>query len=177
MSLNKAAMMTDAHWGKHSNSELHNQDCMNFIKFFINEVQKDKEIDHIVFLGDWHEHRSAINGMTLNYSYEGAKLLNSLDLPIYWLVGNHDLYYRNSRGIFTTGPFDSLSNINLINEPTVIKEIGNKTLFSPYLFPHEFSVLDKFKDIPVWNMHADAKGFVLTGETKTSDHGLDHTMF
>jgi len=95
--LNKAAAFTDIHHGKRANSERHNQDCTDFVDWFCEQVKQDPEIDHIFFLGAWFENRNAINISTLNYSYRNAKKINQLDLPVYYIVGNHDLYHKYSR--------------------------------------------------------------------------------
>ena len=97
--LKKAACMTDIHFGKKANSEEHNKDCLRFIDWFCDFVKADPEIDHIMFLGDWNENRSALNIATLNFSYQGAKKLNELGLPVFFIIGNHDMYHRYSREI------------------------------------------------------------------------------
>lgn len=172
--LNKAAVFTDIHWGRKNNSELHNQDCLRFIKWFCEEVKTNKEVDHIIFTGDWFEQRSAINSLTLDYAYKGALLLKELNLPIYFIVGNHDLYYRNSRDVCSTNFFESL-DFNLIkDEPLYFEELGEKgTLLCPFLFEEEYPKLAKFFHVPVWFGHFEFKGFVVTGETKKLDHGPD----
>lgn len=175
--LKKGAYFTDIHFGRRNNSEDHNNDCMNFINWFISEVKNDKDIDHIGFLGDWHEHRSSINGQTLDYSYSAAKLLNDLGLPFYMIVGNHDLYFRNNRNIFTTNPFESLKNITLINEPLLVDDIYGKALFVPYLFHNEYDKLIQYKDIPVILGHLEFSGFVVTGEKVVMKGGPEHKDF
>ena len=72
---------------------------MDYVDWFCAQVRSDPTIDHINFLGDWHENRSAINIATLKASLEGARRLNSLGLPIFFIVGNHDLYNRHNREI------------------------------------------------------------------------------
>lgn len=71
--LKKGAYFTDIHFGKKQNSEVHNQDCLDFIDWFCEQVKKDPEIDYIAFLGDWNENRSALNIATVNYSHRGIK--------------------------------------------------------------------------------------------------------
>jgi len=175
--MNKAACFTDIHWGRKNNSELHNQDCLRFVEWFCGEVKKDTDIDHIVFMGDWFEHRSAINGLTLDYAYKGAKKIKELGLPVYFIVGNHDLYYRTTRDVYSTNFFDSLG-FNLINEPTVAEELGPKgALLCPFLFEEEYASLAKYFKIPVWFGHFEFKGFVITGDTKKMEHGPDPKDF
>lgn len=170
----KSACFTDIHFGRKNNSELHNQDCLRFIEWFCDNVKKDKDIDNVVFLGDWFEHRSSVDGLTLHYSDEGFKKLNELGIPVFIIVGNHDLYYRSNRNIYTTKVFDSLENIQVIQEPKVIDELGEKgCLISPYLFHKEYGELLSFMDIPVWFGHFEFKGFVLTGEHTVMKHGPD----
>lgn len=174
----KAAMFTDIHFGRKNNSELHNKDCLRFIEWFCENVKADPTIDCVVFLGDWHEHRSAINGMTLRYSYRGAKLLNELGIPVFVVIGNHDLYNRNNRDVYTTNPFDSLSNFTLVNEKPLVLE-KNDTVIFPYLFEAEYhSVMPELASKHSVIMgHFEFKGFVVTGESRVMDHGPEHTAF
>lgn len=165
-------MFTDIHFGRQNNSETHNNDCLNFIRWFCEEVKSDPEIDCIFFLGDWHEQRAAINGMTLHYSQLGANMLNDLGLPIYFVVGNHDLYYRNNRDIFTTVIFDKLEQFTLVDKPVVIED--NKCVVAPFLFEEEYEeFFRQYKGYDVIAGHFEFKGFVLTGETFVKEHGPD----
>jgi len=175
--MNKAACFTDIHWGRKNNSELHNQDCLRFIDWFCEQVRADDNIDHIVFMGDWFEHRNALNGLTLDYAYRGAKKLQALNLPVYFIVGNHDLYYRTTREVFSTNFFDALG-FNMIQEPTVIEELGETgALMCPFLFESEYASLVSYLKVPVWFGHFEFKGFVITGDTKKMEHGPDAKEF
>lgn len=175
--LKKCAMITDLHLGRRANSEDHNEDCYNFIKWFCDVVKNDTAIDHVYFLGDWHEHRSAINGLTLKYSNECAKMLNSLDMPVYFHIGNHDCHKRSDRSIFTTEIFEHLSNFILIDEIKKCDEIYGSVLMIPYLFPEEYPNLLKYQDVPVAVGHLELNGFVLTGEHTIMKHGQNHRDF
>lgn len=155
--------MTDIHWGAKSNSELHNQDCERFIDWFCDNVRADPEIDNIIFLGDWYENRSALNVMTLNYAHRGAEKLNSLGLPVYFIIGNHDLYHRHTREVYspiTMGVFD---NFKVINEPEVIDSVGDGILVCPYLFHDEYKNLVQHTKVKTWWGHFEFAGFVITG--------------
>jgi DNA repair exonuclease SbcCD nuclease subunit len=175
--LKKAAMCTDLHLGRKNNSEDHNEDCYNFIKWFCDVVKNDSTIDHVYFLGDWHEQRSAINGLTLKYSNECAKMLNSLGLPVYFHIGNHDCHMRSDRSIFTTEIFEHLSNFVLIDQIKKCDEIYGSVLMIPYLFHEEYPELLKYSDIPVAIGHLELNGFVLTGEHTVMKHGPNHKDF
>lgn len=49
--LRKTAAFTDLHLGKKANSEQHNQDCLNFVDWFVEQVQKEGDVDNIFFFG------------------------------------------------------------------------------------------------------------------------------
>lgn len=176
-SLYKGAVFTDLHVGAKSNSQQHNEDCVDYIDWFCDNVKADPEIDHIIFAGDWHEVRSAINISTLNYSYEIAAKINNLGLPVYFILGNHDLYHRNNREIYSVVPFHEFSNFTIIDTPTVFDNIGDGVLMCPFLFHHEYSDLVKYNKVPFWIGHFEFKGFVVTGYNITMKTGPEHTDF
>lgn len=175
--LTKTAVVTDIHFGKKANSETHNQDCLNFLQWFCDQVQSDPSIDHIMFLGDWNENRSALNINTLNYSYRGAKMLNELGLPIFFVIGNHDLYHRHTRAVHSVIPFNEFRNFVLIEEPTIVDFIADRVLMCPYLFHDEYPSLVRYRDIPFWAGHFEFKGFMVTGNGVEMPTGPEHQLF
>lgn len=173
----KTACLTDIHWGAKSNSELHNQDCDRYIDWFCDQVKNDPSIDSIFFLGDWYESRSALNIQTLNYSHVGAKKLNDLGLPVFFVIGNHDLYNRNTRALYSTITFEEFSNFTIINEPTVINKVHNGILICPYLFHDEYATLAPYLNLDTWWGHFEFKGFVVTGYNMKMPTGPDPSNF
>lgn len=171
-SFKKLGMFTDIHFGRRSNSQLHNQDCLDHIEWFCDKIQ-GQGYSHLAFLGDWFESRSAINIETMEYSYRGLQRLNSLGLPLYFCVGNHDLHRRTTRDVHSVRMFQEMTNIVVIDKPTVIDNI----LFSPYLFEDEYKTLLQYNDCYAWCGHFEFKNFVLTGHATVLEHGPDHHMF
>jgi len=178
MTLKKSALFTDLHFGAKSNSVQHNEDCINFLEWFCKTVKDDPEIDHVIFLGDWNQERSAIDILTLNYSQRGAKMLNDLDLPIYFIIGNHDLYKRHTREIHSIIHFEQFANFIPIYDPEVRSEIGKKgMLLCPYLFHDEYTNLTEYSNIPIWAGHFEFSGFVITGYSNKMKGGPDPLDF
>lgn len=175
--LQKGVFFTDIHYGKKSNSTQHNTDCSNFIDWFCDYVRNHDDIDYVAFLGDWNENRSALNIATMKYSYEGAKKINELGLPVYFIVGNHDLYHRHTREVHSVLPFQEFSNFILIDSPVVIEEIYGKVLFSPFLFHDEYNNITKYLDIPFWAGHFEFKDFMVTGYGMKMPTGPDRANF
>lgn len=170
--IKKIAYFTDIHWGAKNNLVLHNQDCLEFIEWFVVQVKASK-VDSIGFLGDWFENRNAINIETSEYSYRALKILNEIGIPIYFVVGNHDLYRRNTRDVHSVNMFNEFKNIVVIDKLTVVDDF----LFAPYLFKDEYAELAKYSNCKVWAGHFEFKDFILTGAHMKAVHGLNHKMF
>ena len=174
----KVAMFTDIHWGAKNNSSIHNQDCMDYVKWFAKHTTAEKA-DVIVFMGDWFENRNSINVATLNRSLEGLRVLNNLNKPIYFCVGNHDLFHRENRNEFSTYHYTQFSNVILVNEPLKV-ESTSKMMFYPFLFRKEYpsaaGEIEAFKPDYVFG-HFEFRNFVVTGSDRKIDHGPDHTLF
>lgn len=167
-------MFTDIHWGARSNSDQHLQDCLDYIDWFC-DLAKQEKATHVAFLGDWYENRNAINVRTLKYSQEGARRLNALDLPIFFMVGNHDLYHRSNRKVFSTDPFGDLENFIMVNEPV---QINSEMFMTPFLFKDEYPQLAEQINAHKYVLgHFEFRNFVVTGQDRTLDHGPDASLF
>lgn len=150
----KVAAFTDIHFGEKNNSKSHNQDCENFIDWFISKA-KEEEVDCVIFLGDWHESRKTLNVQTMNYSIRCLEKLNDAFDKIYFITGNHDLYYREKRDVHSIVVAKNLKNIILIDE---IKEIDN-VLFVPWLVGNEHEEVSKYNSKYVFG-HFEIGGFL-----------------
>lgn len=175
----KAAIFTDIHMGRKNSSEVHNSDCFEYIKWFVEQTKKH-EADHVVFMGDWFDFREAINGRTLDWSHKAMTYLrdNLIDIPIFFIIGNHDLVYKYNRNIFNTQIFEPFTNLIIVDDNLSVNIGGKQCLFCPYLFEDEYP--DQIESVNAHDIvfgHFEFKGFVVTGETKTLDHGPDHGDF
>jgi len=172
--IKKLLMFTDIHWGCRNNSEQHNLDNLQYIDWLI-EVAKQEKPSHIAFLGDWFENRNQINVKTLKFSQEGARRLNAIGLPVIFIIGNHDLYHRSNREIFSTDIFNDLNNFHLVSEP---KKLTKKFYAAPYLFREEYPI-----QVPDINSsryvigHFEFRNFIVTGADRRMEHGPDPEDF
>jgi DNA repair exonuclease SbcCD nuclease subunit len=165
---------TDVHLGKRGNSRTHNQDVIDFLKWAI-EVGREKNCTHACFLGDWHDDRTKLDARTLNFSQKALELINGTDYieKCWFLVGNHDLFYRHHRGTHSVPHANPLKKIITVKEPLDDGEL----LFLPYLFPSEYEILVNTKAKFVFG-HLELKGFVITGSSNYKmPHGPDANQF
>ena len=174
--LKKILMFTDIHFGKKNNSIAHNQDCLNFLEFLISKVKQDAKVDAIAFLGDWFENRNAINVMTMHYASIAIDMLDALGLPIFFIIGNHDIYHRHTRDVYSTKPFKNKKNIIIVDS---FLKVNDDILFAPFLFHEEYPQLSKFNDGKTKYAfgHFEFRNFVLTGTHQIMERGPEHTNF
>jgi len=111
----KAAIFTDIHFGLKSNSQLHNEDCLNFVKWATAKA-KEQGCETCLFLGDWHNNRASLNIVTLNYSLRALEHLNDNFDRVYFIPGNHDLYYRDKRDIQSVEWARHLPRVEICND-------------------------------------------------------------
>ena len=95
---NKLAFFTDIHYGMRNNARQHNEDCDAFVDWFI-EQAKAKGCETCIFGGDWHHNRASLNISTMKWSIQGLRKLSEAFDKVYMILGNHDLFYRESRDI------------------------------------------------------------------------------
>lgn len=172
--ITKLAMFTDIHFGARNNSDQHNLDNLEFIDWFIEKVKEEKP-SHIAFLGDFFENRNAINVRTMDRAAEGCRKLNALGIPIIWIVGNHDLYHRSDRSIFSTDIFRDLNNFLLVSEPMAL----NKDWFvAPFMFRQEYpNMVADINSHKYVLGHFEFRNFVVTGADRKMEHGPDADDF
>lgn len=162
--MDKLIVFTDIHYGLKRNSIDHNKDCDEFIDWVI-ETAKAEGISQCAFLGDWHHNRHTINVETLQYSYQGMKKLNDFFETVYFIVGNHDLYYRETRDVHSVSIGSGLDKFVVVDKRL---DIYNMT-FLPWL------VDDEWKDVRNINSkyifgHFELPTFYLNSMIKMPKH-------
>lgn len=160
---NKAACFTDIHFGNKNNNKVHNQDCEDFIDWFI---INSKDCETCVFLGDWHHHRATVNVSTLNVSVNNVKKLSENFDHVYMIMGNHDLYYREKREL------NSLPYAGVFDNVTLIEDIfvENDVALVPWLVGNEWTKIQNIKAKYMFG-HFELPHFKMNAMVEMPDHG------
>ena len=162
----KAACFTDIHFGYKNNSREFNNDCEEFIIWFI-EKAKAEGAETCIFLGDYHHNRAGVNVSTLNYSVSNLQRLSDAFENVYMIMGNHDLYYREKREIHSLPYANLFENVHLINDGVV--EMGGVALV-PWLIGDEWRAMKKVKSKYVFG-HFELPYFKMNAMVEMPDHG------
>ena len=161
----KVAVCTDLHFGLKSNSLVHNQDCSDFIDWFIATAQA-KGCETGMFLGDWSHHRASINMQTLQYSLRSLEKLSAAFDRFYFIPGNHDLYYRDRREIYSTEWAKHIPNIQIVNDWFTD---GDVTI-APWLVGDDHKRVPKLQSKYVFG-HFELPHFKMNAMVEMPDHG------
>jgi DNA repair exonuclease SbcCD nuclease subunit len=161
----KVACFTDIHFGLKSGSRVHNHDCEEFVNWFC-KTAKANGCETAIFLGDWHHNRSTTDVSTMNYTVSNLEQLNETFEKVYFILGNHDLFYKDKREI------NSIEFMRLFPNIVPIRETlteGDVTIM-PWLVGDEWRQVPKIKSRYVFG-HLELPLFYMNAMVQMPDHG------
>ena len=161
----KAAVFTDIHFGLKSNSIAHNEDCLNFIKWATAKA-REEGCETCLFLGDWHNNRASLNIVTLNYSLQALEHLNANFSSVYFIPGNHDLYYRDKRDIQSVEWARHLPNVQICNDWFSSGDV----VIAPWLCGDDYKRIPKMSGKYMFG-HFELPGYLMNAMVEMPDHG------
>ena len=161
----KVACFTDIHFGLKSNSQTHNQDCEDFVDWFIANAKKEGA-ETCIFLGDWHHNRNSLNLFTLDSSLRCLEKLGAAFEQFYWFPGNHDLFYKDKRDIHSSAFGRHIPGVTVVDSVTTL---GDVTLV-PWLVGDEWRTMKDVKSRYVFG-HFELPLFYMNAMVQMPDHG------
>jgi len=162
---NKAAVFTDIHFGLKGNSRVHNQDCENFVDWFI-ETAKANGCETGIFCGDWHHNRNSLNLTTMDATIRSLEKLGAAFDNFYLFVGNHDLYYKDKRDVSSMSFGRHIPGITFVDS---ILEKDDVALI-PWLVGDEWKKIQKIKAKYMFG-HFELPHFYMNAMVQMPDHG------
>jgi DNA repair exonuclease SbcCD nuclease subunit len=175
----KLAVFTDIHFGLKSNSKLHNDDCEEFVDWYIEQAKKEG-CETGMFCGDWHHNRNSVNITTMDASIRSLEKIGKAFDKFYFFPGNHDLYYKDSRDIQSTEFGRFIPGITMVNKITEKDDV----VMVPWLVGDEWRKIGNMKckymfghfELPNFFMNAMVE-MPDTGELKGSDFKNQEYVF
>lgn len=162
---NKAAVFTDIHFGMKSNSRIHNQDCEDYVDWFI-ETAKKNGCETGIFCGDWNHNRNSLNLTTMDSGIRSLEKLGKAFDQFFMFPGNHDLYYKDRRDVKSTEFAKHIPGITVVNEMITIDDV---TLV-PWLIGEEWKKIGKVKSKYLFG-HFELPSFYMNAMVQMPDTG------
>ena len=159
------ACFTDFHLGNKMNSRVFLDDCERYIDWFIAEARA-RNAETCIFLGDWSHHRASVNVATLNVSVKLLKRLNDNFERVYFITGNHDLYYRDKRDLNSVEYARDFGNVHIVDETFVAGQVA----IVPWLVQDEWKNIQKLKVKYLFG-HLELASFYMNANVIMPDHG------
>ena len=161
----KAAVFTDIHLGMKGNSRIHNQDCEDFIDWYI-EQSKQNNCETGIFCGDWHHTRNSLNLTTMDSTIRCLEKLGKHFENFYMFAGNHDLYYKDKRDVKSTEFAKHIPGITIINEIFEKDDVA----FIPWLVEDEWKRIPNIKSKYLFG-HFELPSFYMNAMVQMPDNG------
>jgi len=179
--MSRVVILTDLHFGfKRQSAVFHDY----FLKFY-NDVffpfLEKNNITTVVDMGDTFDNRKTLDLTTIDWAKTNFyDRLESMNIELHTLVGNHTTYYRNTNRINTPELLLSqYSNIQTYSSPTVIEFDGLSVLMIPWInSENEKETLDLIDTTKakVAMGHLELNGFYVNRGTAMED-GRDADIF
>jgi DNA repair exonuclease SbcCD nuclease subunit len=161
----KAAVFTDIHFGLKSNSLQHNTDCANFVEWFI-ATAKAEGCETCFFLGDYNHHRASINIQTLQFGLRALERLSESFEHVYFIAGNHDLFFRDKRDVHSVEWAKHLPNVTIIDKWFEQDDV----VIAPWLCGEDWKQVENKKGKYLFG-HFELPHFILNAMIEMPDHG------
>lgn len=177
----KVLVITDQHFGVRNDSLIYIEYYKKFYSKVVLPFIKKFNITHVLCLGDTFDRRKSINFNSLEVAKEmWFTPLQELGVTMTMLVGNHDIYYKNTLRINAPSLLlGEYTNISIIDSPTEFN-IGDLSIFGvPWICDDNkletFEMLEKSMS-PLCVGHLEFSGFeVVPGIVM--DHGIEQGPF
>lgn len=177
----KILLITDQHFGARNDSQIYLDQYQKFYSETVLPYIDKNKITDVIALGDTFDRRKSINYNSLQAAKDmWFDPLRDRNVNMHMLVGNHDIFYKNTLRInsprLLLGDYD---NITIVDDPTELSIGGISILLIPWICDdNRKRSLDLIStsDSTVCLGHLELNSFEpIPGYTM--DHGDDPTMF
>lgn len=171
----KVALITDTHFGVRNDSQqFHNNNEKFFHNLFF-PFLRENNITKLLHLGDIVDRRKYINFSTakrLREDFLDPLLINDIETHI--ILGNHDVYYKNTNEINAIEEIidGRYSNFNIYYQPTEIEIDNTKILMLPWICEQNKDLTNKMvrdTKAQICMGHLELSGFHLFKGSMLSD--------
>lgn len=125
-------LFSDIHIHPHKKSLNRLEDCLKVIPWVF-KTSKENNVKNIIFGGDFFHDRQKIDIYTYQRSFDVLKQsIKDTGIKIWFLLGNHDLWFFENSDISSVYPFGEIEGVNIVSKPTRIEIEGLNWDFLPF---------------------------------------------
>lgn len=178
----KVAVLNDTHCGIRNSSEIFLNNAASFYSDIFFPYCQEHNIEQIIHLGDFYDHRKFVNFKALNHNRKHfLDPLRKYNMKMDIIPGNHDTYFKNTNDLNSLkeclGHY--MNEIHIIMEPTVLEYGSLKIAMLPWINNENYAESMKFItncEADWLGGHLELNGFEMMRGIKNS-HGMDHKTF
>ena len=178
----KIALLTDTHFGARNDNLNFNDYFYDFYEGVFFPYLQQNNIKHCIHLGDLMDRRKYVSYRILkDFRERFIQPFNHLKINLHILVGNHDIYFRNTNDINSLNELlgQKHNNIFIYSEAQEVNFDGFPILMMPWINPqneiYSFGMMDETKADTMMS-HLEVVGFEMHGG-HTSESGFDKSQF
>ena len=177
----KIAVITDQHFGARKSSKFFHDYFRRFYDDIFFPYLKENKITTIVDMGDTFDNRRAIDLWAIDWAKENYfNRLRDMGVTIHTIIGNHDIYYRNTNTVNSVNLLlKEYDNVKIYSEVEEVKLGRLKVLFVPWINRENeeqtLKVIQKSKSKVVMG-HLELNGFRATRGHMMED-GMDISVY
>ena len=127
---------------------------------------REQNCETCIFLGDWHHQRATINITTLQHSLKNLEKIAGAFEQNHFIVGNHDLYYKDKRNVNSTAFAKHIPGITFIDEVYIEDDVA----LVPWLVGDEWRTIKSIKSKYMFG-HFELPSFYMNALVRMPDHG------
>ena len=176
----KILLITDQHFGVRNDNQHFIDHYRKYYSNIVIPFLKASGIKEIINLGDTFDKRRSINYMSLEAAKEmWFDPVKELGCKMTALIGNHDIYYKNTLRINSPEELLGGYDIDVIDKPTTRSYDGTDILFLPWICDENYDrTLRSITEstAPVCMGHLELNGFE-AHPGHVMDKGIDMNIF
>lgn len=177
----KICLITDTHFGFKKGNKVFHEYFKNFYEDIFFPYLMKNRINTVIHLGDAFDNRKGIDYWSLKWAKDVVyDTFETLGITVYNIVGNHDIYYKNTTELnsaeYLLSEYD---NIIKISKPKEFTIDGRDILMLPWITPeNEQDALRmvQMSSSEVCMGHLELNGFRVNSNI-VMDHGMQPDIF
>ena len=178
----KIALLTDTHFGARNDNLNFNDYFYEFYEGVFFPYLQQNNIKHCIHLGDLMDRRKYVSYRILkDFRERFIQPFLHLEIDLHILVGNHDIYFRNTNDVNSLQELlgANYKNIHIYPEAQEVDFGGFPILMMPWINPqneiYSFGMMDETKADTMVS-HLEVVGFEMHGG-HFSESGFDKSQF